>query len=375
MEAQYTKILLDLSSIKSGGGAQLALNFVRAVNSGKFSINISAILISNKFPFNSDLNGSYTVISIPSNPILRIIYELFFLKRRLSSLGISHVYTLFGPGLPAFRAVRRIVGMAYPTLLYNESLYWTFLPITFRVKKKMQNLLRTVRLKSADHVIFETEVMANRAIAKGLVSGRSSVLQPTPTSFLSASELPPFDLSGVNILFPAGLDPHKNLWRLPGVLSIIDQEDIRVRMYLTVEKAQFFHTYGIKEDSRLGNLVDKYVVFLGALPPDKLQSAYNMCNVVGNISDLESFSNNYMEAWLAGRPILASDRDFSRQICGASALYVEPHDVASLAAGIRTFAQCKVDVEGMINAGREALSRLPTMSDRLSALSKIIECV
>jgi len=364
-------VLLDLSSIKSGGGAQLALNFLQAVNAGRFGLRIGLVLVSDVFPFRDRLHGPYAVAVAPSGALARILHEYRQLPKLVRDHCITHVYTFFGPGLPPMQGVRRVVGMAYPTLVYDDSAYWTYLPKGFCLRKKLQNTLRFRRLQFADHLIFETGIMERRARSRGMVKSGASVLAPTPTAFLTSSPAPSLAEHGALVLFLAGPDPHKNLWRLPGVFDALERESLPVRFLLSMSRETFLAacpSAAVVPAVR----IDRYMSFLGRLSPDGLQAAYDACNVVANLSDLESFSNNYMEAWLTGRPILASDRDFARHICGDSALYVEPHDPASLLAGLRRLAKGEVDVEAMAQAGQKALARLPTLDKRLQALAEII---
>lgn len=365
-------LLLDLSSIKSGGGAQLALNFLQAVNDGHFRIPIGLVLVSDRFPFRNRLKGPYAVAMAPSDARTRIVYEHLEVRKLVRKHRITHVYTFFGPGLPRMQGIRRVVGMAYPTLVYDESDYWKHLPISFRLRKKIQNFMRFRRLQSADHLIFETEIMERRARSQGMVRNDASILAPTPTAFLTKSRAPSLAQHGAQILFLSGPDPHKNIWRLPGILEELQRDNLQVRFLLSMERATFLAACPSAAEIPVERL-DSYFTFLGGLSPDGLQAAYDACNVVGNLSDLESFSNNYMEAWLMGRPILASNRDFARHICGDSALYVEPHDPNSLIAGLRRFARGEVDAEVMVKAGQEALARLPSMGERLEMLAEIIE--
>lgn len=364
-------VLLDLSAIKSGGGAQLALNFLQAVNLGRFGLRISLVLVSDEFPFRDRLQGSYAVAVAPSRVRKRILYEYRDLPKLVRAHGITHSYTFFGPGLPRMRGIRQVVGVAYPTLVYDDAAYWGNLPKSFRLKKKLQNFLRFHRLQLADHLIFETEIMERRARACGMAQGSSSVLSPTPTAFLVSSPAPSLAEHGAVVLFLSGTDPHKNLWRLPALVDALEQEKLPVRFLLSVDRNSFMVACpAAGAIPRV--LMDRYFIFMGGLKADALQSAYDACNVVANLSDLESFSNNYMEAWLTGRPILASDRDFARHICGDSAIYVEPHDPASLVAGLRRFARSEVDLEKMVQVGRQAMARLPSLDDRLDILAEII---
>lgn len=365
-------VLLDLSAIKSGGGAQLALNFLQAVNLGRFGLRISLVLVSDEFPFRDRLQGSYAVAVAPSRLRKRILYEYRDLPKLVRAHGITHSYTFFGPGLPRIKGLRQIVGVAYPILVYGDSPYWRYLEPVDRLRRKVKNLARKHRLARADHLVFETEVMRRRAQDAGLVHNGASVIPPTPTAYLHRSDLPEDD-GTYRILFLSGTDPHKNLWRLPEVLRSLVPGDPDIRLMVSVERSAFLSMRPFSAEDVL--LIDRYIEFLGSLRSDDLQRAYDCCHALANLADLESFSNNYMESWLVGRPILASDRDFARSICGDSAIYAEPHDPASVLEGLKVLASGAIDLAPMLDDGRRRLAALPTMQERLNRIAKLIKAL
>lgn len=365
------KLLLDLSPIKSGGGAQLALNFIQYVSQPCASFEIHTVLVSDRFPFLESLKGNYKLVIAPSESAARFLFENTKLRQYVKKNNITHTFTFFGPGLPTFKRVRQVVGVAYPILVYDDSSFWYHLPFKAKLVKRFQNLFRKIRLRKADHLIFETEVMRQRAMDSGLICNESSVLAPSPTSFLRHSPIPAY--TGIlRILFLAGMAPHKNLWRLPEVLPKLQKMDLNVEFFLSATKEQFIKhcPYPIPHSSL--KLIDKYFCFLGHIPQNMIQTVYDQCSVVGNISDLESFSNNYMEAWLSGRPILASDRDFAREICGSTAIYVEPHDPESILQGLMQLQQILNNINELNNEFQTRLAVLPSLPQRIEVISSII---
>ncbi|MBA96243.1 MAG: hypothetical protein CMN10_15600 [Roseobacter sp.] len=372
IETLDVRLMLDLSSIKSGGGAQLALNFIHSVRKNEFSLPIQMILLPEDFPFQNSIPEDIEVLSCPNKPASRILFEYTRLRSIVRERGINTVYTFFGPGLPRYSGVRSVVGMAYPILVYPESNYWKHIAMKESLAKKFQNYLRGARLKRADHIIFETTLMEQRAQDAGLVSNESSVVPPYPTTFLNSSPPPDFRTHGAKILFLAGPAQHKNLWRLPGIFSALKRENLAVKFFFSMDRQRFIDHCSVNGVEVHTELLDEFCSFLGPLAQDNLQEAFDQCNVVGNIADLESFSNNYLEAWLTGRPILASDRDFARNICGGSAIYVDPHNADSLLNGIRLFSAGKLDFSAIMSAGALALKQLPDHQARLNALAQII---
>lgn len=79
---------------------------------------------------------------------------------------------------------------------------------------------------------------------------------------------------------------------------------------------------------------------------------------------LESFSGTYLEAMKAGCPILTSDRDFAREVCGEAALYFDPLDADSI---VRTILRLRDEPglrQRLIAAGQKRLQqRFPTWAE------------
>lgn len=363
------KVLIDFSPIKSGGGAQLAINFLKLFN-GDFDYDI---LVSNSFPYDlSKLNLKARVIVVQSSVIKRVFFENFTYKSFVLKNKYTHIYTFFGAGLPKVKGIKQVTGVAYPIICNDDSQYWSLLPFTFKLKKKIVNSIRKARLKTADHIIFETEVMQRRCIETlGFDLNNTTVIPPTPSAFIKHSVVKRASDS-VSFLILSGLDYHKNIWRLIQVLELLDNAHLKVKFIISAERTSFIKLYDKYINEKTMLLIDKYFDFRGYISSDKIQSVYDESSVVLNIADLESFSNNYMEAWVSKKPILASKRDFAIHICNESAIYVEPHDPISLFNGIKSFACHDVDIGNMIEAGQNNLKKLPIFEERVSRIIKVL---
>ncbi|XNJ81443.1 glycosyltransferase [Vibrio cyclitrophicus] len=365
------KLLIDFSPIKSGGGAQLALNFLNYIQ--KTDINF-CILVSDKFPYIDRIDNDKDVIISPSSYYCRFLFENFNLKSVLKSRNITHIYTFFGPGLPSFKGIKQVVSVAYPIICNDESPYWTYISKTEYIKKKALNFLRKRRLSNADFLLFETEIMQQRCTnVLGFNLEKTRVIPPSPTSFLKPSvEIRRNET--VKFLLLSGLDSHKNIWRLIEVLPLIKSKGLNVKFVISCNEVEFKNKFSGYINGISEGLVDDYFDFIGNISSDQIQSVYDTVDVMLNISDLESFSNNYMEAWRAKKPILASDTDFARSICGGSAIYTNPHNLDDLSYKIAMFACSISDMEAMIRIGEEKLDLLPTLDERLHIITEIMRC-
>lgn len=370
--------LIDLASIKSGGGLQLALNFIAAsresLGGGRTDSGNVFFLVSSVMESQARKMGCAVIGVAPEDLIGRAYFEYIKVPRLIIANQISAIYTFFGAGLPRTSGAKSIVSVAYPIICYPESSYWQYVPAIEGLKKRIWNFVRVMRLRRADTVVCETEVMKTRLKPLLKAGAEVVVLPPSPTEFL-----PGVDVeagwskirSSRDILVLSGVAYHKNVWRLYDVARDAREMGIGFRLICSFRFEEFksvvLSVLGVEEfDSEL---VHQYFDFRGGIPPEMIGDLYAGAAALLNISDLESFSNNYMEAWKTSTPLICSDRDFSRHICGESALYCNPHDPNEVLSSIvRLFSMSREEVIHMLEAGKSLLSSLPSQSEKASVV-------
>lgn len=366
-------ILIDFSPLKTGGGVQLALNFLLKIAKTEDAKGY-IFLFPDAGPLyeldKSSLGINYK-ISPSSFPISRYLFEQNNLQKIFNQFKIHTIYTFFGPGLPHPKSIKSIVSVAYPIICNDDSPYWKYIPIKEKLKKKLINFFRIQRLKKADVILAETEVMQKR-LSKTLKRSLESiyVFPPSPTEFLANQNFTGLGKDPVKFLFLSGFDHHKNLWRLLELAEELESNKLNFQFLLTGNLSNFKK---MKHSIRFNeNLVEQRFVFLGRLHPTNLNKIYQECSFLVNLSDLESFSNNYMEAWKTATPLVVSDRDFARFICKNSALYVEPHDIRACALKILNHITDEKEIYKMVLEGQKLLSELPSQEEKLNQIFKLI---
>lgn len=369
---RYHRIILDFSAIKVGGGVQRVLTFLECFERRLWSeadIYVirppTGVLAGREFPY------AKATLTAPSGWVARAWFEYVVVRKFLSKHRIDCIFTFFGAGLPRPSRTRNVVGVAYPIVCYDESPYWKYLSAQEWWRQKLKNWLRLKRLQSATVIVAETEVMADR-LAKVLRIRRDrvAVIAPTPTS--SVIEVRRQPERPFVFLFLSGLAGHKNLWRLYDVLlALRGLSADGFRFLVSTDKDQFVSRLVSTHKVDM-SLIDAYFEFVGEVPPETVVQLYMRADCLVNLSDLESFSNNYMEAWKAAIPQIASARDFARHILGQSALYAEPHRPDDVA---RAMMQVMHDAElrsRLVGHGRARLALLPTQEEAADALWRVI---
>lgn len=369
-------VLFDFGAIKSGGGAQLALNFLEQLSALPSWDKQNAIVIPEVGPLaHSKLTGSFKNLLISPNSYLkRMGFEYLSVPSAIRTLEIKMAFTFFGTGLPVPAGIESIVQVAYPIICYPESPFWDHLSPTSQLRIKALNHLRVHRLKQASRIIAETEVMKRRlSEVLGTPLGLIEVMPPAPSEYVHLLDRT-IDQQRNRFLFVSGNAPHKNLWRLYSVAERLKSMGVNAFTFiLTVSKESYVHS--LKETSIDQTLLSTHFRFLGNIHPLQIMNAYEAADFVCSLSDLESFTNNYMEAWTAGLPLIASNRDFALSICGDSAIYVEPHDIDDVAYKIASLLKSPEIGQKLVMSGKKKLAQLPTQSMRFQRVMQLLNLV
>ena len=104
-----------------------------------------------------------------------------------------------------------------------------------------------------------------------------------------------------------------------------------------------------------------------------LASLYRQIDFVFLLSKLESFSNNIIEAWTFGKPLIASDEEWTHAICGDSAIYVERSSPEEIASQITSCLNDEKRITQVVEAGKKILSEYPTIEERTEQELSFIE--
>jgi glycosyltransferase involved in cell wall biosynthesis len=118
------------------------------------------------------------------------------------------------------------------------------------------------------------------------------------------------------------------------------------------------------------------IVNLGPVDQKRLKAIYAAVDAAVLPSLLESYSGVYVESMALGVPIITSDRDFARAVCGDAAVYVDPADPSAIAAAISELAANPALRRELIDAGlARAASFGATWSDCADDLLAALESV
>ncbi len=368
--------LIDLSAIKSGGGLQLASNFL-SVSKEELHNSVDVHLVVSAAIAQRLCDGEFSVVGVVPNGLIgRALFEYVQFPRLLRKYQVESIYTFFGAGMPVTNGVRAVVSVAYPIICYEDSPYWSYVPRIERLKKRLWNFVRISRLRRATTILCETEVMRKRLLSVLGADVEIFVSPPSPSEFIpdiAPSDRRPVAGNILEVLVLSGVAYHKNTWRLYEVAELLRRNGSRVRFVCSFSRRDFLRCLKAVEKHSVidSGILDDCFDFIGSVGPEAIGGLYARCSVLISLSDLESYSNNYMEAWRTSTVLICSDRDFAREICRESALYCDPHSVPSVVSAIESIISApSADVMRMLMVGRENLDRLPSQKQRAAGIWK-----
>ena len=356
------RLLLNLSYLKSGGGQTVALNFVK---NAKFYDGYDFIVIVVK---NTQLDHvcrslGYEVVCAPRKGSLRFLWDLSVGSFLIWKKDIKLIYTYFGYGFYLTR-VKQIIGAADSNIYFPEIDFWSEQGSLDKFRRKIIDAIRLKTVHIADGIIFENPTMYRRHLQYGIPNQAASLILPSVMHHKGVSDKR-FKREGyITLLFACGWQLNKGILVIPEILKRAQEKNLKLQILFTsqldgsLECARFKEAFKNLKQSL--NLVD----FIGSQPVENLQSLYSSADFVCLFSKLESFSNNIIESWLHRKVLLVTEANWSRDLCGHAAVYVDRKSPDSIIEAILHFNSYKESYESVLISGDEQLKHYNTIENR-----------
>ncbi len=162
----------------------------------------------------------------------------------------------------------------------------------------------------------------------------------------------------LRLIFVSHYNYYRNFETLLRALPYIQERlgGRNVQLFLTCKLSSEENSGAYRPDAaaelvqRLG--IADQVVELGAVPYHLLQHLYRACHIYVTPAYAETFAHPLVEAMASSLPIVASDLQVHREVCGDAALYFPCFSPADLAKQVAAIANAQELGREMANAGR-----------------------
>jgi hypothetical protein len=364
-EPRDMRIILNMTRIgRSGGGLQNALSFLRTLpqveDRDAFVVGVNS----------GALRDNAVTLGYSTIPARRYrgLCDLDWRCRKYCVRG-QVCFTMFGhPWARASGHLINVVGVALSNLFYPEIPFWSDYTPMARVQRRLVDLTRQRGIQLADYWIFETEVLRHRAIDLcHFPEERVGVVKMAPSTLVSPERVDEVLTQrydgriphAFRFLFLNGAQPNKRIHVLPQIAKAMVAQGCQEFCFVTTMPLD--HAYARKiQDAFMSLGLSAHFCNLGPIAPTEVSSLISVVDAMCTLSRLESFSNNFVEAWKMQRPLVVTDADWARESCGTSALYVDPERSPATAQVLRTLIGDAHLRSALVKEGTARLLELPS---------------
>jgi len=365
------KVLVNATTLVIGGGIQIGISFIehasrRDITDIDFVFAVSRALYDNlSAELKRDLRVK--VFAVPPARIIRGHKSRSLLKSLEREFQPHIVYTLGFPSYTRFRNVE-VGRYTNPWEICPTPLAYSTLSLNQRVIRFLMTQYRLLWAHRGQFLETQTEAAKSGIMARLSVAGdRIKVIPNAPNPrFLSDKQVGlPENRTGKSRIFCLSADyTHKNLPIIPAVAERLKNVH-RYRdciFILTIPEGG--HVYReVQRLSRKLGVVDM-VQNVGPLRMEECIALYRDADIVFLPTLLEVFSATYIEAMAMSKPIVTTDLDFARDVCGDAALYYSPTSPSAAAQAIVALLR-DTDLQAeLIKRGGRRLNAFPDAEEK-----------
>ncbi|RUO37049.1 hypothetical protein CWE15_11875 [Aliidiomarina taiwanensis] len=358
-------VLINFGPLKSGGGQNVALNFLYSFQDLEFEdVNYFFIVAEGSEPHNQLIKLGYSQFYVfPRNPIKRILYEKFLSFKIIKDNSIDIIYSYFGFGLFP-KHIPQVCGSADSNLYFPEVDFWSDYKGHKLLLKKIIDKYRLFGVKRCNGVVFENKSMELRG--RKLYSLENTAYIKPSIKRIYTDQIKIYTPENTKLigLFLCGWQLNKNIMMIPEFLSILKNKGLSISIILTApENNCSIHKAFVNKLSEFD--VEENVNIIGIIDKEMLQALYSKVSFVFLLSKLESFSNNIIEAWEFERPLIVANEEWARAICKNGAVYVDRDSPIDIAENVLNLYHDEKLLNSIVENGKANLSTYPSIEERI----------
>ena len=374
------RLALIAHGLRAGGGISVGKNIIKTL--GELAPDVRYFV---SFPaghgYESCIEGlrSREVIKYcgSGNLISRYCFEFNKLAKHIE---------MFKPDLILCLGNLLVQGVKFPQLLLVHNPYYVYprkhhgsLPMPSRILLRIQIQFFKNDLKKAQAILCQTETMESRIRSRFSYQGKTYRMPNAVSKLIELSSPRPSPMKSdrwksiknkKKLLFLSAYYTHKNF---ECVLELFQKKRRTLQDYAVIFTFDRNQNKAARELDRIisGDDFHNSVVNVGPIAQENLASYYAESYALFMPSLMESFSATYLEAMHFKLPIITSELDFAREVCGDCAIYCDPWDIESIVSAIRGVDSRRVK---MVAEGSNRLKKYHHGWDDLgSELLRVIE--
>lgn len=329
-------ILVNGMKSKVGGGKVIFDTYLRLLSESA-SPDRHFVLTPDRAAYRHFESDRIRIIDVPSwahgnlatIPLYRVVFP-----RLLAEHGIDAILNFGDVVIPT--AIPQLYNFDWAFAVYREPGEWRNLSAAERLLYRVKLYFFEAYLSDATIVMAQTDAMRSRLERQyGLTNVVTVPAAVERADGRTVTKVNGFDLprGRFTLVYPANYYPHKNIGILEPVAGELARRGVRATIVTTLSPDEHPGAAAFLNRCRTAGL-EEWIVNVGRLPAQRIPDLFAAADALLMPTLLETFGLPYVEAMRYDRPILTSDRDFSRAVCGDAASYFDPCDPVAIADAI-----------------------------------------
>ena len=261
------------------------------------------------------------------------------LKQLKKKIKPDLTYTMSGPAYVKFKSFH-VMGCSNPYITHAKLDAFLLLrnPVTI-IKTLARVIYQSIYIRKADYWQFQTISARDSFVRRHRIPITKTTVISNTCGLHFFNHKKNNKVSGKKIIFsPSAAYIHKNLEIIPDVindlLKIIKTKDknIDFEFQITLPTDSSYLSTILKKARKLN--CEKYINNIGPFSVNNGPYLYCNSHLMFLPTLLETFSGSYLEAMATGTPIVTTNKDFAKDVCGSAALYFKPKDSKDAASKI-----------------------------------------
>ena len=359
--------LINASNLKQGGGIQVADSVCRELKrfpQHHFVVVLSTLLSETKTAIKDYPNVEVFQYDVLNNLSTLLLGRDAFLDSLIIENKIDAVLTIFGPSRWRPRC-KHLCGFARAQLLLKD-------PRQMKrpLKEKLSYRIWEWAFKRSSNLFYTENIYISEMLPQLLGNVKVYTVTNYYNQVFDQPEqwqkrmLP--DFKGVTMLTVSNAYPHKNLEIAADISRLFMKKhpDLQFRFVFSIDREQYLADI---------NGIEDHFVFLGKVGIAECPSLYEQCDIAFQPTLMECFTATYPEAMRMVRPIVTTNLEFARGLCGDAACYYSAVDAEAAAEAIYKVATDKEYALQLIANGKEQLKKFDNYEQRAEKLIGLLE--
>ncbi len=366
-------IIINASDLKAGGGLQVADSICCELD--KYPQHHFVVVLSTYLQKTAERIADYeNVETIFYNYNKYNIWLLLtgrdsFMDRLVKEQNVQAVMSIFGPNLWVPRCPH-ISGFARAHLLIPESDYYIRMTGWERTKERFLNKVLEYYFKRSSRYFYTENPFITERLKKLFPGIEVRTITNSYNQVFEHPEnwkeklLPKYD--GASFLCITAPYPHKNL---PIAIEV-------AKIWLKTKpdfKFRFIFTINPEDFPPLPPDLAEHFQLIGKVDIAECPSLYNQCTAAFQPTLIECFTATYPEAMIMRKPIVTTDLEFARGLCGDAACYYEATDSNAAAIALYKVSTDNEYAQKLINNGVKQLNNYDGYKQRTKKLLEYLD--